>query len=153
MRFCIDKNAVKIKGRLVYRSQDYAFDFIPHQEVDTSLLFCNLSLDFDSETMQARQIWGLHPQFGWKQKKMSVPQAVPGGLFLKGSENFIKPGQIKRIVECGEWTSYIDQETGWIYFGEIEIPNTGETIEFAENIIVVVNDGKISAFWLRPLME
>lgn len=153
MKFCIDRNAKKISGFPVYRKKEYSFDFVPHQSADTSLLYCNLSLGFDSQTMQAKLIWGFHPYLGWIERKLTIPHAIEGGLLLEGTESSIQSGQIKRIVECDEWNTYIDPETGWICFGNCESMNSEIAVEFAENVIAVVNQGKIKAFWLKPTFE
>ena len=80
MKFSVNPTVKKVKGSLIYRSGEYSFDFEPVQAVDLTLLYNYLQLQFDSETMIAKQIWGFNPYGGWINKELTIPKATEGGF-------------------------------------------------------------------------
>lgn len=57
MQFLIDPKIKKVSGKLFYIPNDHVFDFEPIQSVEITLVFDYLQLEFDSESMEAKQIW------------------------------------------------------------------------------------------------
>ena len=154
MKFMVDPAIKKVSGQLFYIPNDYSFDFEPIQAVEITLVFDYLQLEFDSESMLAKQIWGFNPYQGWINKKLTVPKAFEGGLVLEGAENAAEtPWKAIEIIGHGVWNTYYDKESGWVCFGDFNTNKTDQVVEFANGVIAVVANEMIRAFWLKPRFE
>jgi hypothetical protein len=152
MKFIIDLTKSKVKGTLFYTPNDYAFDFKPIQAVEITLVFDYLQLEFDSESMEAKQIWGFNPYLGWINKKLNSPKANEGSLILENGEPLLEtPWVAKKIIDHNQWNTYYDKKSCWGCFGDYDTDTIDEAVEFANGIIAVVSNGLIKAFWLKPV--
>ena len=82
MNFKIIPTIKKTKGVLFYIANEYSFNFQPSQVVDLTLVFDCLTLCVNAESMLAKELDGFNPHLGWINKKLTVPQAIEGGLLL-----------------------------------------------------------------------
>ena len=155
MDFEIDKKIKKINGKLTYFKDCYAFDFEqPYKGGDITLEFGTLLLEFDSWSKCAVRLWGLNSYLGWIDKKLTVPQAVEGGLAIKHIEKYSQPAGVAiGVVDDGQWNTYFDKASGWICFGDPTTNGTDQAVEFADGVIAVLKDGAIKSFWLKPIFK
>lgn len=136
-----------IAGELIYTKDDYSFDFEPNISADYAILIGYINITFDSTSKTARQIWGCNPYMVWENNELTPPNAKQVGLMI---EEEVESGDVFRLVEAGEWKSYFDEKSGWICIGDVSTSSTDDAIEFARNIIVVLQNGLIKSLWLRP---
>jgi hypothetical protein len=137
-------------GSLIYCKEENSFDFVPSNNADILLLVGYLHIGVDSETMTAQQVWGLQPYESWINKTLDIPNYIEGELMVEGD---IVPGMTYRIEESENWTAQFDSGTGWVCIGESEKVKSTSFIKFADNTIAVINEGKLKALWLKPIIE
>ncbi len=153
MRFTIDSNVEKVSGKLYYLEYEYSFNFKPLQPVDSTVALAYLSLDFDSETKLARQLWGYHLNILWKDKNLTPPPSIEGGLLFEDYEDYLQPGVGTRLIEPGDWETYFDENLSLVCFGDSIITDSTECVEFADGIIVALENHSIKALWLKPIIK
>jgi hypothetical protein len=152
MNFIIDLTKSKVKGTFFYIPNDYAFDFEPIQAIEITLVFDYLQLEFDSESMEAKQIWGFNSYLGWINKKLTNPKASGGALILEGAKGAAEtPWKAIEIIGHNQWNTYYDKDSGWICFGDFNTTKSDQPVEFANGIIAVISNGTIKAFWFKPV--
>lgn len=149
-QFEVVSNTRCFSGKVIYCGNEDSFDFIPRRNSDITLIVGYLNIGFDSEGMYANQVWGFSPDDSWINKDLDVPVFKKGKLTLKG--NF-RPGLSWRIDKDNMWKSYFDKKTGWYCIGNTVTDNEDIGVEFASNIISVVNNKKLKAIWLKPFFE
>lgn len=149
-RFKINNNNKIHSGSLMYYRDENSFDFIPSNNTDIFLLVGYLHIGIDSETMTAQQVWGLQPYEFWIKKTLDVPNFILGELMVEGD---IVPGMTYRIEGCENWTTEFDSETGWVCIGESKKIINDLFIKFADDTIAVINNGKLKALWLKPIIK
>lgn len=135
-------------GTLIYRKEDHSFDFEPIMSSDFSIMIGYLHITFDSYTRVARQIWGFHASDSWQHKILQQPISFQGELLLDDSIN-IESGEVERIIEVDEWSTFYDHQSGWICIGDSHAI-AEVAIEFALSTIVVLEKNRLKAIWLKP---
>lgn len=139
------------QGQLIYRKSEYSFDFLPSQGGGYDILIADLTITFDVSTLCAIQVWGYHPYLHWIQQKLWVPQTKEGSIqFLKNT--MIDDEIAERIEGTYEWPTYYDRTSGWVCIGNCECKIDDIVLEFATNIVAVINQRKLKSLWLRPLI-
>ena len=139
IKFSIQYNNKMAEGRLIYYDTG-EFDFLENENADILVL-----LGFDSVTMTAKGVWGLHPNRIWIKKHLRRPDAQKGELCLITD---IEPGTNVRLEGIGG-TTYYDRQTGWVCIGE-PCCRDGKGVEFATNTIAVVKNMELQSLWLKP---
>lgn len=137
-----------MKGKLIYRKEDHSFDFEPMRSSDFSIIIGYLNITFDSYTRVAQQIWGFHASDSWQHKILQQPISFQGELLLDDSIN-IESGEVERIVEVDEWSTFYDHQSGWICIGDPDAI-TEVAIEIALSTIIVLENRILKAIWLKP---
>lgn len=79
MNFNIIHNNNLIEGNLIYNKEQY-FDFFPEINTDISVAIAYLNIQFDSEEMKAKYIWGFSSKDSWINNKLEIPKYFPGEL-------------------------------------------------------------------------
>jgi hypothetical protein len=143
--FRINPNGKKHLGQVIFIKDEDTFDFEPSRNADITLLNKNLYIGFDSETMIAQQVWGFCPRARWLNKELKVPLTLDGQLIL--SEN-IEAGISKNLTK--NWTVNFDSKIGWVCIGDDSFSQNDVAIEFAANIIAILDRDKLKAIWLKP---
>ncbi|MED4954715.1 hypothetical protein NYE69_12275 [Paenibacillus sp. FSL R5-0527] len=146
--FIANLNGIKKQGQLTYEKSEYSFDFSPAKPADITVMISYLHLGIDSETMLAQQVWGYNPYTVWVQKELKVPSYSTGELYL---EETIQAGFSKSLDETEQWLTSYDESSGWICIGDNNVSLDDITVEFANNTLATLNEGKIKAIWLKPL--
>ena len=137
-------------GSLIYCKEENSFDFVPGYNSDILLLVGYLHIGVDSETMAVQQVWGLQPYESWINKTLDIPNYIKGELVVEGE---ILPGLTYRIEEGDNWIAQFDSVTGWVCIGQSENYKNASCIMFADNTIAAINEGKLKALWLKPIIE
>lgn len=150
MNLNINKDAEFLNGNLIYRKNEYSFDYEPSRNADFCLMIGNIYLGFNSESLLAQQIWGYNHYSGWISKKLTPPTPTQCGLSLESNNQGIESGVNKRLIKVNEWQTLFDKHIGWICIGEDNLNKTCCSVEFAKNIIAVLVDSQLKALWLKP---
>ncbi len=138
-----------VRNKLIYRSEDYAFNVDSRPETGiTSLLVNNLQLEID-ENGQILYVWGYCPYQTWRRTD-SVPSSFIQGILLVHLETEIIPGVSNRLTEPGAWPIFVNPDIGWVCVGELDSSPTARSVEFALNSVAVIEDGLLRALWLHP---
>jgi len=150
MKFSIHPGQPQSKGKVLYKPNEYAFDFEPRIESGvTSLLVNDLQLEIDDEG-RVLYPWGYCPHLSWQKTEDRVPHHLPGVLKVALDEEIIPGVSIQVTPEAG-WPVYVNHETGWVHIGQREeLPPIADAIEFASDSVAAIVDGAIVAVWLRP---
>lgn len=159
MRFTVTDEWPTLKGRLVYHTDEYAFDFEPEsiKEVErrtggqgtTSILIGTLQIEVGIATGMALFVWGYHPHLAWNQNHLPSLRVVPGGVKVS-TGGHLQKGVSVPIFNVGEWQTTHDPDTGWICVGDYTASERCSSIEFATNTIAVIEGNLLRAIWLRP---
>ena len=148
MKFKLINNSDTKDGKLFYRIEEHSFDYSPKVNVDILIMLKDLTLGFDSEDMSANQVFGYHPGKSWIKKTLILPVFTEAKLVLEGS---IEPGLPRRMPGSEAWSSYYDEESGWICLGNCDLDYEYRAAEFLNNVIVVLSNGEIKSLWLKPI--
>ena len=63
-------------GKLTYNKESKEFDTSPNINSDITILVAYINIGFDSDTMVATQIWGIHHDFNWIETEVNSPKIV-----------------------------------------------------------------------------
>lgn len=136
-----------VEGKLIYRIRENSFDFISNHSGDVSILINYLQLTINSSSKKLTSVWGLHPSHLWERTTLSLPP------FAKGVVECIdeyESGLSYRLKEFDGWKTYYDSVSGWICVGSLK--SVGNSIMFANDLIVTINEGEIISLWLKPVL-
>lgn len=147
----LNKYEDKTKKTVIYSKKENAFDTIPKENSDISLLVAYINIGFDSETMVANQIWGFSPQSSWTEETVQPPDVECFGAMKLGIE--LEPGSW-RIDRKKTWVSFFNPENGWLCIGEPMVSIDDRAIAFFDNAISVVNlREELKAIWIKLVMQ
>lgn len=135
-------------GNLVYRADDYAFDYEPVPPGFTSMLINTLSLEVNRDGLIV-SVWGMCPHTSWKLTPLKPPAADSGGVIV-GSDRPFHRGVSLQVNENGPWPVYADVESGWVQVA------SGRAAKRAVNvlpgvILEITGQDDIAALWLKPI--
>ncbi|WP_409069165.1 hypothetical protein ACFLKB_04855 [Clostridium sp. FAM 1755] len=147
MIFKVKEHVQINEGEVVYSKEDLSFDFRPIQNSDCTILIGYINITFSSETKLACQVWGYNPTNTWVSRELIKPKSIKGGLYL---EDRIEAGENIRLIDAGVWTTYFDKNSGMVCIGNNKIEDNDFAVEFAKNIIAVINQNMLKAIWLKP---
>ncbi len=168
VHFLIDQNLSPLKGALVYRAIDSAFDFAPLEYEEllqragkdglTSLTVGTLQIEIGVGTSIALYVWGYNPQESWSHKELPHLDVQPGAIRIAIADELLSdldPGISIELVEINEWLTIFDAHSGWIRIGggSPDTDSHSTCIEFATNTVAIINDGVLTAVWLHPHIE
>lgn len=133
------------EGLMMYRKDEYSFDFISKKTGDITIVINYLQLTIDSLTNQLVSIWGYHPYQSWINTTLDIPKYKKGIVEI---ENNYESGISYREENMKGWKTFYDQENGWVWIGEKNA--SGVSIMFATNTCVVIEGNSIKALLLKP---
>lgn len=136
--------------KLVYRKSEYSLDTIPTINSDIYIFLDNLQIGFDSSNNCCTQLFGYFPQLIFSEKKeFSIPDAQKGILMLCEEEHDFISGDSVRLSQAEKWVLFYSESTGYIYFGNNQLSDGIEYLEFFSNCIAAINDsGELEGLWL-----
>ncbi len=148
---------IYIKGKLKYIAKDYAFDYetnfgnkIDFNELG-SLTFDTLELFVNSKSKIVYFPRGYLPINSFIEYSLPQIETSCGILYIDSDKEFI-PSIAINYALCNNWRRYYDKETGWMYFGSIDIDLNSVNIEYANNTVMSLSKRKLLALWFRPLI-
>jgi len=148
-KFSVLKNNKKIGGQLIYSTKDQSFQSLPLMGGGLCLLLGYLQLVFDPFTMCAIETWGLSGVISWKNKPIKTPLYSAGQLkLLANIDDFMLERGYR--LEYISYTPTYNPATGWLCYGDYNVDTQDEAVEFATNIVAVVNNEKLKSIWLKP---
>jgi hypothetical protein len=155
MLFDSEEGILQHRGQLTYVLGDYAFDFLPHQTANGTVLIRDIQMSFiiDSEGRKsATQIWGYHPfHLIYRKKELCIPNFVTGNLIIL--DETLEEGDIIRLEGSEEWYTCYDSSTGWLCVGDEILNKDDIAVEFATNIIAVLRHKQLISLWLKPTIH
>jgi hypothetical protein len=149
MKFSYQENAEVPAGTLIYISKDQSLYFEPFfTQLGFSVMIAGAytSLDVGIENGEAKQISGCNPKHLWKDKKLELPSALKGKLFVQLDEPIISGSGLYYVTG---WVTYYDKSKNLICIGNPGIRNTDVCIEFVNGIYAVLNGNQLSAIWAK----
>lgn len=135
-------------GRLVYRPDEYSFDFLPRPVGGRSIGIADLQMGVD-ESGRVVSVWGLCPHPSWAVERLTEPRRVQAGLVADGVER-LRLGQSKPLAVGLGWPVAHDSDTGWICVGVPDSSRYEQCVEFASGCIAALKDNTLVALWLHP---
>lgn len=148
IKFKSIKNEDIIDGEIRYSEKDRSFDFSPKINLDINIAIAYLNLGFDSEAKSAQLVWGFSPKKSWKSFSEKQPISFNGDLILLSD---CEPGLTYRIDKEKMWKSYYNNNTGWYCIGDKNQKTSDINVQFATNIIAVLQNDILKAIWLKPV--
>lgn len=150
MRFKIVPGQMICCGKVVYRAEEYSFDFeAPSCDGGiSSILINDVQLEIDEEG-RVLWAWGVCPYSIWEQTSSTPPDYIRGSLVALLDKEII-PGVSYRLTEPGAWRVYVNPDQGWVCVGNLVESGSIEAVEFATDTIAVVKDEVLKAIWLHP---
>lgn len=145
MEFNIKMSDFVIQSKIVYISNEYAFQTIPKLPTDVSLLFENLCINISSDDNTVYSIDGYHPKTCWIDKELIIPKCQEGKLIVNGN---YESGDVKRLAPICTYQTFYDSKTGWLCIGTDKLNSTSVII--LNNVIATIKDKKMIALWLNP---
>jgi hypothetical protein len=153
--FTAEEGNVLHQGNIVYVQRDDAFNFVPQQITNCSVLIGDLELCFlfDAHNLKrASQVWGFHaPPLQWRQQRLRPPEFFPGSLILL--DTTIEEGDIVRLKGSEEWRTYYDPMTAWVCIGDMTWSKDDIAVEFATNSVAVIQGSQLKSLWLKPSVQ
>lgn len=151
-----------LKGQLVYRMQEHSFDFEVEsytllqermgQGGTTSLLIESVQIEVGVTTGFLLFVWGYYPRFTWINDHLSPPLSKMGSIHGQLNPPF-EEGVAVPLTPMKSWTTKYDAATGWICIRADTSTKSGVAIEFATNVIAVVEETAFHELWLHPTFE
>jgi hypothetical protein len=148
VNFKIEKSKNIVKGTLRYLAYEHSFNFEPMQTSSYSVMVGYIDISFDWK-MQARQIGGFSPFEAWNIAQLFPPFSIT----IKGKLTIAeKIESIERISGSENWKTYFDMHNCWLCLGNRFTNNDDCSVEFATNIITVLNsNNELKSLWFKPM--
>jgi hypothetical protein len=156
MEFAPDEEYIPLEGRLIYRKNEYSFDFIAADwrfaGGGAPLVIGTLQIEIDIYEHHLLFPRGLHPYTTWLAGDLPLLSAKRCGVKAL-VEGVLQAGAGIEIAAVGEWKTVYDPRTRWICIHGNDAFYTHTDIEFAENVVAGLLEQKLVSLWLRPVNE
>jgi hypothetical protein len=150
-----------LQGELVYRADEYSFDFKVKSESElvlrqgskgtTSLIVGTLQIEVGIETSAALFVWGLHSHSSqWRRDRLVHISPQKGCIRVLFDQQPVS-GVSQGLVEVGEWQTTYDETTGWICVSSGVHDTRSSYIEFANNTVAELAGEVLVSLWLHPV--
>lgn len=150
IEYLVNSKKIDRKKRPIYYVKEKSFLLEPQIETDFSILFGNLyfGLDIDLNTGKVQAISGYSPKRQWKRNHLIIPKATVEGELIVLSNDEWYPGQGIRVTD-GDWGIQYDSKTGWICVGKSGVEMVGQSVEFLNNCIAVLNGKSLEEIFIH----
>lgn len=146
IKFSSKKSDNIVNGKTIYSENDRGFDFIPKIEVDINIAIAYINLGFDSENMKGQLVWGFSPSESWIAMSDKPPVSFTGELLLLGE---CESGETWRLDKDEMWNTHHNSKTGWFCIGDTSQEIDDTNVEFATDIIAVLQSDTLKALWFK----
>lgn len=160
MRFLYLKGADPLHGKIFYREDEYAIDFVCSSSEQLnlkagtqgciSLLAHSLQLETSVETGALLYPWGFFPLVNVVDGSVEPPKAICGEVRVEFSGVQLVQGVSYEIPGTRDWTVISDSGSGWVYIGpESFVSDNQVFVEFASGSIVGIVGMGVSCLFIR----
>ena len=125
-----------IKAQVVYNIQEKSLDTFPCLNSDILLTVSYINIGFDSESMNANQIWGYSPKESWIKRRLESPPFSILNTIKIATD--LDPGNW-RLDSDALWKSYYDFETKQLCIGNPNFSTDDICVLFLNNAACVLN--------------
>jgi hypothetical protein len=139
------------EGRLVYRPDEYSFDFLPLPVGGRSIGIGDLQLGVD-ESGRVVSVWGLCPYPSWKAARLTGPPRIRAGLVADGIDR-LRLGESMPLEAVLRWPVSHDSSSGWVCVGAPDQALYDRCVEFATGCVAALAEDNLVALWLHPEHE
>lgn len=148
MNFITKDTKQQFSGFHTYSIKEASFFHEPWGNSDFSILLGGtyLSLDIDLKRKKALHVSGFSDKKDWIKTSIPAPEAEKGSLYIETTAKLV-PGCGTNYDE--NWKIYNNKE--WICIGDPIFNRAYKHIEFANDTIAVIDDGKLVSVWLKPV--
>jgi hypothetical protein len=153
LRFEAKKGTLYYHGQVVYRREEWSFDFLPRQVSDFAVIIAMLDILFivvGDSIAHACQICGYHPHTIWIKKELSLPASFEGSLILHS--DVVNEFDNVKLEGAERWKTSHDETLGWLCIGNDRKDQEDQAVEFATGIIAVVNRQRLKSIWFKPTL-
>jgi hypothetical protein len=150
-RAIVDVAVEPVVGVVVYRDDDLAFDFVPAGDRVrgvASLAFGSVVVEVD-ETGRLLYAWGYAPRTAWHEALLPEPPAVRGGVTVSLPSG-VPQGASVAVCESNRVGITHDSMSGWVRAGRTDA-NGDSFVMFCDGTVLELEEGEITAVWLRPV--
>jgi len=148
MYFSFIERDWKFNGELLYIHDEYSLCYIPFSTNVSVSILCGgyTSLDTICETGSIVHISGLNSNHIWIPAKLEMPKSKRGELIA----HFDKPPLKGTGVDYDRsWRTYYDKNSHCICIGNPSVKDSDFCIEFANEIVAVLNGERLIAIWAK----
>lgn len=160
MRFFYLKGTGPLHGKIFYREDEYAIDFVCSSSEQLnlkagtqgciSLLAHSLQLETSVETGALLYPWGFFPLVNVVDGSVEPPKAICGEVRVEFSGVQLVRGVSHEIPGTRDWTVIRDSGSGWVYIGpEIFVSDNQVFVEFASGSIIGIFEMGVSCLFIR----
>ncbi len=153
VKLVIDRSKALSNTVLVYRPEDRAFGAEPRPNyVDSWVTLNDLELMVDGRDNRVVFVAGYCSHRSWRPARLDVPHFQRGALLVEFDPELTPSVSTSLNAHQPPWPALVDARAGWVC---LEKPGARpaselEAAEFAPGCVAVLEDGHLSALWLRP---
>ena len=144
----VDKNRGILDSTVFYSKTDKSLNSVPALNSAISLAIKYVQIGVDDADMHLCSVWGLCPRKIWQEKRLVVPNDMPGAVSVCDS---LDSGMSYRLFDLQ--AVYYDPTSNWLCLGDDTVCDEDESVRFLKNAIVTIRDGMIKALWINPEYE
>ena len=137
----------KAIGKFKYNEKNSSLGFPDPEKTVVSVGIGLTGLQVNINNGKIENLCGYLPKSIWLKKKLNKPDAIKGDVFIQ-----TKGVELRRktyIYTNKQGDSYYDKKTGWLCIGDRKTTILDDSIEFLEDAILVIREGKIIALWVK----
>ena len=157
LRFAYMPDCKLLEGKLIYRQQEYSFDFYVAEAKTmvggSTITIGTLQIEVNGDTGCLRYIWGYWPNVTWKAVTLPTINFFSGGVKVMPIED-VNDAIVVTLEEYEKWRTFYDAENGWLCITPVEPEHLQlcQHIEFARNIGASISQEQLQALWLHPFL-
>lgn len=139
--------------QLLYRANEYSIDIHSDNKVQIStgrtILINDIQLEIDNDNT-ILYLWGYCPLINAQRINLEIPQFSIGKLWIELDEQLSVGFPVRYNSEL--WKIYKSKNDAWFCIGSPKIPKEYTAIEFCQNCIAIIEDGKLVSLYLKPII-
>ncbi len=134
-------------GSLIYRPDEYSFDFAPRLPGGRSILMNDLQLEVSEQGLIV-YVWGYCPYQTWVPTRAMPDRIERAALAVSGIDQ-IPPGASTRLWD-ERMPMLWNAGAGWFFVGESVQSTAKPHLEFADGCVAVLDGEELVGLWLHP---
>jgi hypothetical protein len=148
MFFTFDSSDEEYIGELRYIQDEFSLLYEPFCKNIGVSIMCGAytSLDTVCETGRVMHVSGYNSKATWIKRNMDIPSSTKGVLIA----NFNTPPMKGTGIDYDRsWSTFYDEQKGYICLGDYHTKAHDYCVEFASNVVAVLRNRQLVAIWAK----